>query len=198
MPGGGCGQRLEEALGFDIVKGYVNYGVYKAPSFANQVRAFAYLQDLCRTLDLNLYSCNFSEARSWQDCCGVGKYPGFKPNQWAYYVNGHRITDHTSFVEYIKGQDCPWHDEFEQEWNNGKLAKSISELIFNKEDKTYTRCKIMCGGTSKPVKEELTTGGSSGDAFEVPQSIGTLGRDMELKKKLGGWATGGNGPVMPT
>jgi hypothetical protein len=56
-------------------------------------------------------------------------------------------------------------------------------LTFNKEDKTYTRCKIMCGGTSKPVEEELTTGSSSGDVFDLTQSIGTLGRDQELEKK---------------
>jgi hypothetical protein len=98
----------------------------------------------------------------------------------------------------MKGHDCPWHDEFEQEWNNGKLARSTSELIFNREDKTYTRCKIMCGGTSRPAKEELATGGgSSSDVFEVLQRIGTLGRDMEFKKKLGGWAGGENGPILP-
>jgi hypothetical protein len=52
---------------------------------------------------------------------------------WAYYVNGWRISDHMSFEEYMKGHDCPFEAEYQQEWKSGKLAISISSLVFNSD-----------------------------------------------------------------
>lgn len=140
---GGCADRLKEALGCEIGQDYCNYGVYKALALEDQRKDFSLLQNLCRSLGLNLYSCNFPEERGWQDCCGVGKHPGFKPSPWAYYVNGHRITEHTTFKEYIKGHNCPFVTEYQQEWNSGKLERAIPGLLFNQEDLTYTRIQEM-------------------------------------------------------
>lgn len=138
---GGCGQRLQEALGRDVTHGMVNYGVYKAPSYVDQLRDFQYLQNLCRTLGLNLYSCNFPEARGWQSCCGVEKYKGFEGiARWGYYVNGYRIQQHTSFEEYIKdinGMDCPFEADLKSMWDHGKLA-NIHGILFNSYDLTYS------------------------------------------------------------
>jgi hypothetical protein len=78
--------------------------------------------------------------RSWRCCRGTAGLKGFEAiAEGAYFVNGHRITDHTTFEEYMQGHDCPWHAEFEQEWNSGKLERALPELIFNHDDKTYSR-----------------------------------------------------------
>jgi DNA repair photolyase len=136
-------RRINEALGYDYEANspirYVRSGVFKAPSLDQQVKAISMLEDSCRELGLDLLTCDdLTGHRAWRDCFGVGGLPEFKPSPWAYYVNGYRIDEHTDFETYMRGHDCPWHDEFEQEWNKGKLAKSISELIFN-NDNTYTR-----------------------------------------------------------
>ena len=142
---GGTSQRINEAIGADYLKAthlkYRNAGVFQIASYEDQIRELSHVQDLCRSLGLNCLTCDdLLHTRNWQDCCGVGKYPGFEGiAKWAYYVNGWRITDHTSFQEYMLGQDCPWHDEFQTEWNKGKLARSVSGLRFNEEDKTYSR-----------------------------------------------------------
>ena len=118
---------------------YEQVGVFKAPALDEQMQAISMLEDSCRELGLDLLTCDdLSGNRAWRDCCGVGGLPEFKPSPWAYYVNGYRIDEHTDFETYMRGHDCPWHDEFEQEWNKGKLAKSVPELIFN-DDNTYTR-----------------------------------------------------------
>jgi len=146
---GGTCTKINEAIGRDYLKStylsYRNAGLFKIASYEDQIRELTRVQDSCRRLGLNLLTCDdFIGTRVWQDCCGVGKYPGFEPSPWAYYVNGWRITDHTSFQEYITNYDCPWHDEFESEWNKGKLARSIPGLIFNEEDKTYSRRNEVC------------------------------------------------------
>lgn len=78
-----------------------------------------------------------------RDCCGVGGLPGFKPSPWAYYVNGYRIKDHCSIDEYMKGHNCPWHDEFKAEWEKGELVRALPGLAFHPEDLTYSRLKCM-------------------------------------------------------
>ena len=147
--GGGTRQRINEAIGADYLKttrlDYRNAGLFKIASYDDQIRELSYVRDLCRTYGLNLLTCDdFIGTRNWQDCCGVGQYPGFRPSPWAYYVHGHVITDHTTFDEYISNFDCPWHDEFQAEWNKGKLARSISGLRFNEQDKTYSRSDESC------------------------------------------------------
>ena len=146
---GGTGLKINEAIGRDYLMtthlDYRNAGVFKIASYVDQIRELSYLRDLCRTFSMNLLTCDdFIHTRNWQDCCGVGQYPGFTPSPWAYYVNGWRITDHTTFQEYILNYDCPWHAEFQAEWNKGKLARSISGLTFNEQDKTYSRSDNSC------------------------------------------------------
>ena len=143
---GGTCERINEAIGRDYLANthlnYHNAGLFKIASYEDQIRELAYVQWLCRSIGLNLLTCDdFIGTRNWGDCCGVGQYPGFTPSPWAYYVNGWRITEHTTFEEYISNYDCPWYDEFQTEWNKGKLARSISGLIFNDDDKTYSRYK---------------------------------------------------------
>ena len=135
---------INRALGRDYMASsplrYVNGGLFSIPSFEDQKREMASLAELCRSLGLEMLSCDdWPGTRGWRDCCGCGSLPGFKPSPWAYYVNGHRITEHTDFETYMAGHDCPWHAEFEKEWNSGKLAKAVPELIFHDKDKTYTR-----------------------------------------------------------
>lgn len=50
-----------------------------------------------------------------------------------------RIQDHCTFDEYMDGQHCPWSQEFQQEWDSGKLARAVPGLVFHPEDKTYSR-----------------------------------------------------------
>ena len=98
------------------------------------------LSTTCRELGLRLITCDdWTREKQWQDCCGVGGLPGFKAAPWAYYVRGSVITEHVDYETYMKGIDCPWSEEFEMEWNRGRLAKAVPELRFNEEDKTYTR-----------------------------------------------------------
>jgi len=40
---------------------------------------------------------------------------------------------------YMSGFACPWYSEFKDQWEKGKLAESIPELLFHDEDKTYSR-----------------------------------------------------------
>jgi hypothetical protein len=136
----GSRPRLKDALGFDIGPDFENCGVYSAPTQIAQVDALVKLQALCREVGLTLYSCNFPRERQWRSCCAVDGLPGFEGiAKWSYYTNGWRIQDHCTFEQYMKDNDCPWHDEFEQEWDAGKLSRSIPDLVFHPEDLSYSR-----------------------------------------------------------
>ena len=136
---------LNDALGADYLAEthikFVNGGVFSIASYPDQMRALRRALRLCRAHSLDLLTCDdFIKTRNWRDCCGVGGIPGFKASSsWAYYVNGYRITDHTDFETYMSGLDCPWHAEFEQEWNRGKLARALPDVVFHPEDQTYSR-----------------------------------------------------------
>jgi DNA repair photolyase len=137
-------ERFRDALGYDFLKEssltWEQRSNFKIASLQDQHREISALEDMCHGLGLRVVSCDdLTGSRCWGDCCGVGDLPGFKPSPWAYYVNGYRISEHTDFETYMKGHSCPWLPEFEKEWNAGKLAKAVPELIFHEEDKTYTR-----------------------------------------------------------
>lgn len=143
---GGCRERISTAIGRDYLEStllkYLNAGVYSIASFQDQVRELRRLHDLCGGHGLEMLNGDdLIQTRNWRCCCGTTGLPGFENvAKWAYYVNGWRITQHTPFEEYMQGHDCPWHAEFEQEWNKGKL--DLPELIFNEEDKTYSRQEL--------------------------------------------------------
>ncbi len=145
---GGCAQRINEAIGRDYLAStrlnYVNGGVFSIAAFQDQVRELLKLGAVCRRYDLDLLSGDdFIHTRNWRCCCGTDGLPGFENTaKWAYYVNGWRITQHTTFEEYMRGHNCPWNAEFEQEWNKGKLERALPEIVFNRDDKTYTRLKL--------------------------------------------------------
>ena len=134
---------LNDALGADYLAEthikFVNGGVFSIASYPDQMRALRRALRLCRAHSLDLLPVTFIRTRNWCDCCGVGGIPGFHPSQWAYYVRGHVISDHTSFETYMSGLDCPWHAEFEQEWKKGKLARALPDVVFHPEDQTYSR-----------------------------------------------------------
>jgi DNA repair photolyase len=137
-------RRFRDALGYDLqdssCMAWEQRGNFKIASLGDQRREILALEDMCHGLGLRVVSCDdLTGSRNWQDCCGVGKLPGFKPSPWAYYMNGHRITEHTDFGEYMRGHKCPWNEEFEKEWDSGRLAKAAPELIFHEEVRTYTR-----------------------------------------------------------
>jgi hypothetical protein len=134
---------INRALGRDYMATspirYVNGGVFSIASFEDQKREMGRLADLCRSLGMDMLSCDdWPHVRNWRDCCGCGDLPGFKPSPWAYYVRGHVIGDHTDFETYMSGHDCPFAAEFEQEWNDGKLSRAVPGLQFHEEDKTYS------------------------------------------------------------
>lgn len=143
---GGCRERINTAISRDYMEStqlkYLNAGVYSIASFQDQVRELRRLHDLCHRHGLDLLNGDdLIQTRNWRCCCGTTGLPGFENvAKWAYYVNGWRITQHTPFKEYMQGHDCPWYVEFEQEWNKGKL--DLPELIFNEEDKTYSRLEL--------------------------------------------------------
>ena len=135
---------INRALGRDYIGttslDYVNGGVFSIMSLGEQQQEMGALNDLCRSLGMDMLSCDdWPGSRDWRDCCGVGGLPGFHPSPWAYYVNGHRIKDHCSFEEYMRGLDCPWHEEFKQEWQAGKLSRALPDVVFHPEDLSYSR-----------------------------------------------------------
>lgn len=136
--------RLRHALGYDYAaESCLNYEQrhnFKIAAPARQESEIHQLEDMCAEIGLEVLTCDdWTGSRAWRSCCGVDGIPGFEPAPWAYYVNGWRITEHTSFEEYMAGLDCPWYDEFEMEWQKGRLEKAVPELIFHEDDLTYSR-----------------------------------------------------------
>jgi hypothetical protein len=136
--------RFRDALGYDYAKdsclNYEQRHNFKIPGPATQEHEIQQLEELCREIGLEVLTCDdWAGARNWRSCCGIDGLPGFKPAPWAYYVNGHRIRDHTSYEEYMKGLDCPWNDEFEMEWKKGRLSNAVPGLIFHADDQTYSQ-----------------------------------------------------------
>jgi len=160
----GTRERINAALGRDYLATtplrYENHGVFSVPCPEDQAQDLSRLKALCRKFGMKLLNCDDCEGRGWQSCCGVDGLPGFEGiARWAYFVNGHRIREHTEtdFETYMAGHCCPWHDEFEQQWEAGKLAESIPELRFNRKNKTYTRLKacVEIQEKEKGVKKNL-------------------------------------------
>ena len=141
----GSRQRLNEALGYDYLRtsqlAYENCGVFDAVTLAEQRNHVEQLEKCVAELGMEVLTCDdVTGNRAWRCCCGTDGLKDFEAiAEWAYFVNGHRIDDHTTFETYMQGHDCPWHTEFEQEWNAGKLERALPELVFNQDDKTYTR-----------------------------------------------------------
>lgn len=140
---GGCHSRISQAIGHDYLKEsylkYIQSGVFKIAHPDDQIRELQYVQDLCSSLNLNMINGDdWLRSRGWQDCCGVSQY-GFNTAPWAYYVRGHVITSHTTYDEYMGPLECPWDKEFRMEYENGKLERSLPEIVFHKEDKSYSR-----------------------------------------------------------
>ena len=143
----GTREGINHALGRDYLSStplrYINAGLFSIPCLEDQRREMGRLLDLCRSHGLDMLSCDdWPGSRNWRDCCGVGNIPGFKPSPWAYYVRGHVITEHTDFETYMKGMDCPWHDEFKAEWERGKLARALPGLVFHPEDLSYSHITL--------------------------------------------------------
>lgn len=137
--------RFRSALGYDYAKesclGYEQRHNFKIPNLITQRQEIMQLETLCQEIGLEVLTCDdLTGSRNWRACCGIDGLPGFKPAPWAYYVNGHKITNHTSYEEYMSGIDCPWSKEFEMEWGRGRLAKAVPDLVFHADDMTYSRC----------------------------------------------------------
>lgn len=135
--------RIHESVGYDLpdnsCMSWEQRGNFRIASPDAQEREICRLEALCQDIGLEVLTCDdWGGSRAWRDCCGVGNLPGFRPVPWAYMVNGHRITDHTSYDDYMKGIDCPWDTEFEMEWNRGRLAKAVPGVEFHVEDFTYS------------------------------------------------------------
>jgi len=136
--------RFRGRLGYDLPDNscmtWEQRGNFRIAGLASQEREVRRLEELCREIGLECLTCDdLTGTRNWRSCCGIDGLPGFKPAPWAYYVRGHKITDHTSYEEYMRGMDCPWDTEFQMEWNRGRLAKAVPELVFHVEDNTYSR-----------------------------------------------------------
>lgn len=136
--------RFRNALGYDYAASsclnYEHRHNFKIASPAMQEHEIRQLEEICSEIGLEVLTCDdWTGTRAWRSCCGVDGIPGFKPAPWAYYVNGWKITEHTSFEEYMAGLDCPWHDEFKMEWERGRLEKAVPGLVFHSDDLTYSR-----------------------------------------------------------
>ena len=136
--------RLRQKLGYDYVNesclNYEQRSNFRIPSPAVQEAEIIQLEEICADIGLEVLTCDdWTGTRAWRSCCGIDGVKGFKAAPWAYYVNGHRIMDHCTFDEYMRGLDCPWHDEFGLEWEAGKLARALPGIAFHAEDKTYSR-----------------------------------------------------------
>lgn len=106
---------INNALGRDYLATtslrYINAGLFSVASFEDQTREMEALADLCRSMGMDMLSCDdWPGSRGWRDCCGVGGLPGFRPSPWAYYVRGHMITDHTDFPHgrYLPGREITY------------------------------------------------------------------------------------------
>ena len=143
----GTREGINHALGRDYLSSsplrYINAGLFSVPCLEDQRREMGTLADLCRSLGLDMLSCDdWPGSRGWRDCCGVGGLPGFEVSLWPYYVRGHVIGEHTDFETYMKGMACPWHDEFKAEWEKGKLARALPGLVFHPEDLSYSHITL--------------------------------------------------------
>jgi DNA repair photolyase len=137
--------RFRSRLGYDLPDNscmtWEQRGNFRIGDLASQEREVRRLEALCRDIGLEVLTCDdLTGTRDWRSCCGVDGLPGFRPVPWAYYVRGHKITDHTSYEEYMAGIDCPWGKEFQMEWNRGRLAKAVPGIEFHADDMTYSRC----------------------------------------------------------
>jgi hypothetical protein len=136
--------RFRKALGYDYAKesclNYEQRHNFKIAAPAVQEHEIRQLEAICSEIGLEVLTCDdWTGSRAWRSCCGVDGIPGFKPAPWAYYTNGWKITEHTSFEEYMSGLDCPWHDEFKMEWRKGRLASAVPSIVFHSDDLTYSR-----------------------------------------------------------
>jgi DNA repair photolyase len=136
--------RFRKALGYDYVaESCLNYeqrSNFKIPSPAVQLSEIRQLEEICADIGLEVLTCDdWTGTRAWRSCCGIDGVNGFKAAPWAYYVNGYRIQDHCSLEEYMKGLDCPWYEEFKSEWESGKLARALPDVIFHPDDLSYSR-----------------------------------------------------------
>jgi len=140
--------RFRQALGYDLIEKsclqWEHRSNFEIASLEDQRREISKLECICHDVGLEVLTCDdLTGTRAWRDCCGVGGFPSFKRAEWAYFVRGHVITEHTTFEEYMQGMNCPWHAEFEAEWNKGRLADAIWNLRFHEDDKTYSRLEIV-------------------------------------------------------
>lgn len=137
--------RFRASLGYDLPDNscmtWEQRGNFRIAGLASQEREVRRLEELCREIGLECLTCDdLTGTRNWRSCCGIDGLDAFKPAPWAYYVRGHKITDHTSYEEYTRGLDCPWQEEFEMEWRRGRLAKATPDIHFHADDMTYSRC----------------------------------------------------------
>lgn len=137
-------ERFRAALGYDYAAEsclhYEQRHNFKIPSPVTQASEISQLEEICSEIGLEVLTCDdWTGSRNWRSCCGVDSIKGFKPAPWAYYVNGWKITEHTGFEEYMRGSDCPWHEEFEMEWQEGRLANAVPGIVFHSDDLTYSR-----------------------------------------------------------
>ena len=135
--------RFRSRLGYDLpdnsCMAWEHRGNFRIADLASQEREVRRLEELCHDIGLECLTCDdLTGSRNWRSCCGIDGLPGFKPAPWAYYVRGHKVTDHTSYEEYMGGLDCPWSEEFEMEWRRGRLAKAIPYIVFHADDMTYS------------------------------------------------------------
>ena len=136
--------RFRASLGYDLPDNsfmtWEQRGNFRIADLGSQMIEITRLEELCHDIGLECLTCDdLTGSRNWRSCCGIDGLPGFRPAPWAYYVRGHKITDHTSYEEYMSGMDCPWDTEFQMEWNRGRLAKAVPELVFHVGDNTYSR-----------------------------------------------------------
>ncbi len=137
--------RLDNMFGFDYVQHLKDegYPIEKEKDFyhvhhdhieAEHLR----FKELAENEGMNYYTPNILWMNNFGSCCGTDKHFPNKAD-WALYCRANKIEDHTSFEEYIEGVDCPFETQFKKMWEEGQVTAHFHDLVFNKEDKTYSR-----------------------------------------------------------
>lgn len=141
---------LNNGLGFDYLQ-YLKANKYPMKVYKHWIKVekpfifeeYLRFKEIAQSYGLNFYVCceERPEINNWENCCGTDKYPGFENSMnWTIQMNGDKFGNTPlDFKDYIKDSDCPYKDDYEIFYNQGKHEGDIYRLTFDKETKTYSK-----------------------------------------------------------
>ena len=155
---------LSRAVGCDNYLDWITHLGYETMVTGTEVRVvdevyIAKILEVKRICDKYNMGCypgyNILNLHPWKSCCGVERYQGFENlMNWVLMVRGWKIKDHTTFAEYIRGSGCPYTADFKRKWDKGQYEGLIAGLVFNPEDKTYSRVPPAEWSMYKEIRDD--------------------------------------------